>query len=129
MVISLGMQRTRIVIQRLFLIGVAMISIFLFIASIHFEREVQNQKTLFYQLQLLRTSIQLFKAVMHRNPGSLEELASLEYQFPDEVIMRRFLEYPVFVGDKKFTDPFGDPYTYDPQTGWVRSISGGYEFW
>ena len=108
---------------------VGLLTVALVVASLHFEREVGRQKTMFYQLQLMRTSVQLYKAVRHVNPPTLKTLVTEEYRFPAEPIPRRFLEYPPFDDAGQLSDPFGSPYRYDVTRGWVTSTTSGYERW
>ena len=115
--------------ERLIFVAVAVLTVGVLIASINFERRMSNQKLLFYQLQAIRTSINLYKAIERRNPTSLVELDRAEYQFPDEEMKRRFLEIPCKSPNGVCNDPFGNPYVYDSKTGWVRSSTSGYALW
>ncbi|MBI4126106.1 MAG: type II secretion system protein GspG, partial [Deltaproteobacteria bacterium] len=111
------MQRKNI--ERLSLLAIAILTVTLVATSIHYEREVGRQKALFYQLQLIRTAVQLYKSVRRDNPSSLETLASELYQFPGESIQRHYIEYPPEGAGSVFVDPFGTPYTYDSELAWV----------
>lgn len=115
--------------ERIVLIAVAVLTIIIMSVSIYFERRVSNQKTMYYQLQALRTAVNLYKAVNMRNPDSLRELAIGEFSFPGEAERRRYLEGPIFNRKGVAIDPFGNPYNYDPLNGWVRSTTPGYEYW
>ena len=116
--------------ERLALVGIMVLTLILLLASIRFERHINRQKTMFYELQVLRISIQLYKAVERRNPNTLEELVMGEYSFPGESERRRFLEYTPALNDQGLiADPFGYPYVYNPKTAWIRSSTPGYEFW
>ncbi len=116
--------------EKLALAGIVLLTFLLLFASIRFERHVHRQKVMFYELQLLRTSVRLFKAIEHRDPETLRELANGNYRFPDEPEQRRFLEYVPAVNEQgQICDPFGTPYNYAQSTGWVRSATSGYEFW
>jgi hypothetical protein len=93
------------------------------------ERTLYKGRLLNYQLQAIRTSINLFKAVEHHNPKDLEELAKLQFRFPGETQDRFFLELSVDGNVERFLDPFGNPYVYDPDTGWVKSSTSKYSLW
>ena len=121
------MQRRTL--EKISLAVIALLTLTLVGTSIHFEREVGRQKALFYELQLLRTTVQLYKSIRHANPPSLEALAMEEYQFPGEEVSRRFLEYPPSHDEQKLSDPFGTPYAYDQESAWVKSATQGYEQW
>lgn len=116
-------------IERLALVAIALLTIGVVGTSIHYEREVGRQKALFYQLQLIRTAIQLYKSIRHVNPRSLEVLVQEEYQFPEESIRRHYIEYPPEEKGNVFVDPFGTPYVYDPDLAWVSSNTPDYEYW
>jgi hypothetical protein len=116
-------------VERVVFVAVAILTVGVLIASINFERRMSNQKLLFYQLQAIRTSINLYKAIEKSNPSSLIELNRAEYEFPDESIKRRFLEVPCDSLQGGCNDPFGNPYFYDNKTGWVRSSTSGYALW
>lgn len=111
------------------LIVIVLVTVGLMAASVRFERLVGNQKLMFYQLQALRTSVNLFKAITKRNPINLVELATSEYSFEGESASHRYLEVPPTDKKGEIVDPFGHPYFYDSGTGWVRSSTSGYEFW
>ncbi|HPW45603.1 MAG TPA: hypothetical protein PKU96_04450 [bacterium] len=115
--------------ERIALIVVALLTVAIMSITIYFERQLSNQKAMFYQLQALRTSINLFKAVNGRNPEDLAEMISSEYKFPGEDIPRRFFHNLTLNKAGAIIDPFETPYQYDKVTGWVRSASAGYEYW
>ncbi|MBI4211156.1 MAG: hypothetical protein HY540_00825 [Deltaproteobacteria bacterium] len=115
--------------QQVALAVVSLMVIGLVAGTTHFERRVEKQKVLFYQLQLLRTSVQLFKVIHHRNPHSLEELVKIEYRFTEHEMPRKFLEFPPYNFEGKFVDPFGTLYSYDAKTGQIKSLSKGFQYW
>lgn len=115
--------------ERIVLIIVSIATIALMVASLRFERQMNNQKLLYYQLQAIRTSVNLFKAITKKNPKTLLELATAEYHFPEEEQRHKYLENAPLDGEGGLADPFGKPYMYDPRSGWVRSSSPGYELW
>ena len=90
-------------------------------AAFRVEQRVAKQKIMFYQLQALRTSVNLFKSMLKRNPRSLRELAEAEFRFPGERQRRRYLQFAQVNDEGFIIDPFGKPYVYDPKTGWVKS--------
>ena len=115
--------------ERIAMAAVTVLTVVVMIASLGFERRIANQKLLFYQLQTLRTSVNLFKAMAKRNPESLTELAEAEYRFPGEEQRRRYLSITPMNENSAFVDPFGHPYGYDVKSGWVKSQTPGYEYW
>jgi hypothetical protein len=96
---------------------------------LHMERRVAFQNAMRYQLQAVRISINLFKAIEKRNPSDIKELAMAHFRFPGESEQRRFLEGITVSPNGLALDPFGNPYIYDPVSGWVRSSTRGYLDW
>lgn len=123
------MSKGKKAVERLLLVAIALITFAIVIVSNHYESRIQNQKLLFYQLQAIRTSVNLFKAITKRNPTDLKELAVAEYVFPGEDRPRRYIQILDTAADGGDIDPFGNPYLYDPKTGWARSTTKGYEYW
>lgn len=102
---------------------------FLVASNLYYQDRSGRQKMLFYQLQILRSSINLYKFINGSNPANLEVLATGIYKFPGEELTRRYIENAPIDKDGKVVDPFGRSYYYDGRTGWIRSSSSGYEFW
>ncbi|MFA4874725.1 MAG: hypothetical protein WC690_05235, partial [bacterium] len=93
------------------------------------ERLDSKQMVMRYQLQAVRTSVNLFKAIERRNPATFKELATSTFRFPGESENRHFLEGVLVTPAGEAVDPFGHAYAYDPVSGWVRSNSAGYLDW
>lgn len=102
---------------------------FLVASNLYYQDRSGKQKMLFYQLQILRSSINLYKFINGTSPANLEAVATSIYKFPGEELARRYIENAPIDKDGKVVDPFGKPYYYDGHTGWLRSSSSGYEFW
>jgi hypothetical protein len=115
--------------ERIALVVVAVLTLGIMVASIHFERTLSNQKALFYQLQAIRMAISLYNVINERLPENLYVLLESEYSFPGDDIPRRFLQGAMVDGQRRVLDPFGNPYNYSVDTGWARSSSPGYEYW
>lgn len=89
--------------------------------------ELEKRSLMTRELSAMRGAIASYRMLKKANPTSLGELAAASH--------------PVGEGDMPFidrlpggeadaaTDPFGHPYAYDPQTGWVASTTPGYERW
>lgn len=98
-------------------------------SNVYYQNKSGKQRTLFYQLQILRSSINLYKLINLKNPENLEALATEIYKFPGEGLTRRYIENAPIDKNGNVVDPFGNKYYYDARTGWVRSSTSGYEFW
>lgn len=119
----------RNLVEHIVVLGVIIIVALLIGANIYYQREGTKQKALSYQLQLIRSSVNLFKVVEKRNPNNLAELARAIYTFPGDAETRKFLTNVPFDKAGTLVDPFGNNYIYDPSNGWIRSGTPGYEMW
>lgn len=98
-------------------------------SNIYYQNRSGKQKMLFYQLQILRSSINLYKIINRHNPDDLVDVAAGVYKFPGEEMTRRYIENAPIDADGRVVDSFGKPFHYDKATGWIRSDSRGFEFW
>ena len=111
---------------------VILLTFALTIATFYFQRLVTKQRILFHELRVMRTSVNLYRAVNNHNPKSLNELATATFRFPGENVQRKYLDYRIQKNgerESELIDPFGNPYSYNPQKGWVRSSTREYEYW
>ncbi|MFH0799884.1 MAG: hypothetical protein V2A66_06855 [Pseudomonadota bacterium] len=116
-------------IERTFLVTVALMMMIAVVVFFRFERHLANQRVFYYQLESLRTSVNLFKAITKRNPANLKELADADYRFEGEDQLRHYVEFQAVDKKGEIVDVFGNPYVYDSRTGWVRTSTPGYEYW
>ncbi|MFH1830849.1 MAG: hypothetical protein ABH871_08770 [Pseudomonadota bacterium] len=115
--------------ERVAIIGLILAVVLIVSFLVRYERKLNKQVVMYYQLQAIRTSINLFKAMEHRNPASLKELVTSTYEFPQENQKRHYLENPLVNENGKLLDPFANAYEYDAKTAWVRSSTPGYFYW
>lgn len=116
-------------LEHVAVILVVMLVAFLVGANIYYQRQESRQRALYYQLQIIRSGINLFKVVNKRNPNNLVELAKNVYNFPGDMETRRYLSNVPFDKQGNLIDSFGNNFFYDPKSGWIRSSTGGYEMW
>lgn len=116
-------------LEYLLIIAVVLVVGFLVGANIYYQRLDAKQKALYYELQMIRGGINLFKIVQERNPRNLTELAQGVYKFPGEMETKKYLTNVPFGKDGEMIDPFGNPFFYDYKTAWLRSSTSGYEMW
>lgn len=114
-----GLSVTLIVIAVAFLVG----------SNVYYQQRAGKQRALFYQLQILRNSLNLYKMVNRKNPENLKVLATGIYKFPGDELTRRYVDNAPIDARGEVVDPFSNPYDYDSATGWLRSSTRGYEFW
>lgn len=115
--------------ERVAVIGLVLVVGSLAASNVYFQDKFGKQRMLFYQLQILRNSINLYKIINNKSPETLEMLATGVYKFPGEDLTKRYIENAPIDKDGKVIDPFNKPYYYDSKTGWIRSSTTGYEFW
>ncbi|HPQ80598.1 MAG TPA: hypothetical protein PLZ86_02625 [bacterium] len=90
--------------------------------------QIQKSGMLVVELGSFRNAIRAYRLVNKANPSSLEELTKTGIE--TEVELRPFLEkLPALDEDGRPVDPFGSPYSYDSERGWVSSSTSGYERW
>lgn len=92
--------------------------------AIHFARKSEKERALIYQLQQLRVAVQIFIKVNHQKPPTLSSVIDAQYNFGHPWRWR-------FERDSAGTplDPFGNPFKYDPDSGWISPQTPDYENW
>ena len=94
-----------------------------------YQQRVAKQHALHYQLQVLRTAELLYTSINKKMPENLKQLVEGQFSLAGESLGRRYLEHPPLLTGDALLDPFGNPYTYDPKTGWIKSSTPGYDYW
>lgn len=122
-------MRLRRGMERAILFVVSFSAICFVTFSVYSDHKVYRQRTLFYQLQILRMGVNIYQLMHYENPKTLKDLLEMTYSFPGDRTERRYVEGITTDGEKNLIDPFGNLYQYDKLTGWVRSTTAGYEFW
>ena len=82
---------------------------------------------LIHELSMMRSSLLVYKIVNRRNAKKLEQLATSSYFVHGD--KRPYIDELPPVRGGKIIDPFGNPYSYDPKTGWVSSATPGFVQW
>ncbi|MBI4126105.1 MAG: hypothetical protein HY465_01290 [Deltaproteobacteria bacterium] len=89
-----------------FLVGVVLVlTMVLAVGLYRGQTKVTKGQLLMHELSMLRSSIALSKTTKKANPKNLQDVS--------EIVV----------------DPFGSPYHYDAERGWVSSTTEGYESW
>jgi hypothetical protein len=90
------------------------------------------------ELLNIRTSIRLFQLLNRRNPDSLKEMMEKKVMLPGRIgsgaydgsfIEQRYLLKNAVDAEGNKVDAFGNPFSYDPLKGEVRSTTKGYDNW
>lgn len=116
-------------IERLFLLLISIGAVYFVAYTVYSDLRATKQRTLYYQLQILRMGVNIYQLVNHRNPLSIEDLFTRTYQLPGNPSQRHFVEGIAAEANGRILDPFNNSFFYDPMTGWIRSTTSGYEFW
>lgn len=97
--------------------------------GLYVERtKVHKGRMLTTELSSLRTSVTLYTVVNRKPPHSIAALLDETYEARDGS-RRVFAEYAHRDGSGSIIDPFGMPYAYDPESGWISSSTAGYQTW
>lgn len=123
------MSTKRPIWEWLLLVVVIAVSVMLVGSVFRYQVKIDRQNTMHSQLELLRTSLILYKSIYKSNPSDLKQLVEGTFTLPGEEVARRFIDRPPLLVNGKVVDPFGSPFLYDPATGWIKSGTKGYEFW
>lgn len=110
-------------------VGVLLLAAVFAAYSIRVGQRLRLQKELMYELQIMRSAINLYKVVNRANPSSLQVVALGTYSLAGDDATYRYMQTSPIDSDGRVADPFGAKYHYDAATGWIRSESRGYEFW
>lgn len=89
--------------------------------------KIEKGNLLAQELAMFRSSLMLYKTINWKNAGSLEELELSQYEVGGA--SRPYLDKLPVSKDGRTVDPFGNPYSYNPATGWVSSTTPGYAYW
>ena len=90
------------------------------------------------ELVNIRTSIQLFKMLNGRNPESLNEMIEKNVMLPARIgadiytgsfFKQKYLMANAVDAKGNLLDAFGNPFTYDPNGGEVKSSTKGCDIW
>lgn len=106
-------------------LGIIFIVVMLYGTMLWGQRERLSEQTAMAELRAIRLAVTAFYYVNGRNPSDLEEL--VESSFKTDDVERSYI--PKRLIEKKLVDPMGNSYEYDPETGWVKSISKEYQGW
>ncbi|MBN1282450.1 MAG: hypothetical protein JXA24_01585 [Proteobacteria bacterium] len=99
------------------------ISISFYAARADFEKG----RVLASELSAIRSSVLAYIAVRGATPDALADLFRSGYETGGE--QRPFLHPQGMLEDGGLVDPFGNPYLYRRESGWVFSSTPGYERW
>lgn len=88
---------------------------------------MQKCKLLMNELSMLRSAVMTYKMINKRNPDSLGDLVATTYKA--DSVEKPYLDTLPGLVEGRVVDPFGAPYAYDPESGWLQSSSPDYRSW
>src|SRR4030066_376350 len=106
------------------LVGILLvIAISNFLTSVRLVREVALRS----ELGHIRTAVIIYITVTRRYPVSLRDMVREGYTLPtgSGLIKYKYIEGMAVDKDGNLLDTFGAPFTYESETGWVKSSSKG----
>lgn len=109
--------------------AVLIVAVVLMGSTYSYQQKATKQQALHYQLQVLRTAELLYTAINKKMPESMAELIEGKFSLQEGGPLHPYIEHPPLMVNGQLLDPFGNPYKYDPKTGWIKSTTPGYEFW
>ncbi len=122
----------RTVVESLIILSLIGILIWVFMGRYERVATATKEEALKMELHNIKLTIKLFTVMNRRYPSDIKELTRGRYSialpegdfFEEEYIRGLKLDE-----EGNILDPFGNPYSYDPQTGKIRSQTPGYEAW
>lgn len=93
------------------------------------QSKAEKGQLMIAELSQIRAAVATFKTLNRSNPANLQELAKLKYTFSPGEEPRTYISNIAADKEGNLIDPFGNAYTYDTKTGWVKSSTKGYENW
>lgn len=79
------------------------------------------------ELGTMRSALTTYKLLNKKNAADIKALVESEYEM--DGVKRTYLDRLPMSEDGKIVDPFGNPYFYNPSSGWISSVTPGYERW
>lgn len=122
-------NRGRALWEWLVFVSVLVVAIALMGSTYSAQQRLLKEKNMHGQLQILRMGEMLYTSVNNVKPNSLKQLVEGTFTLPGDNLARHYIEHPPTLVNGNLLDPFGNPYTYDPVSGWIKSTTPGYEFW
>lgn len=111
-------------------LGAAFVAAIVIAFGIYTKRDAaQKGKLLISELSNIRSAVTTYKMLNKVNPPSIDDLSKLNYSFEPGEAAKPYLNKVKTNTKGEAIDPFGNPYKYDAQTGWVVSITKGFEKW
>ena len=111
----------------------SLVGILLVIAISNFLTSVKlvRGSALRIELSNIRTAITLYITLNRRYPTSLKDMVREGYALPigGELIKYKYIEGMAVDKDGNLLDTFGNPFTYESRTGWVKSSTKSHESW
>lgn len=89
--------------------------------------KVMRSNMLIHELSAMRSAIGVYKLMNHKNPASMNDLVTSTYAV--DGTNKPFIDSLPQQKDDSIIDPFGNPYHYDAQSGWIASTTKGFERW
>lgn len=93
------------------------------------QQDLHKQQQLRYELMILRSAVNTYKIVEKKTPTSLLNLFSETYTLPGSDNQQYYARQMTVENGGQVLDPFGHPYKFEPETGWISSSTRKYAAW
>lgn len=93
------------------------------------RESLQKTQLLQNELSQLRTAVTIYKTLNKANPPNLNVLTMERFNFAGTDQTMPYVSNVRVNPDGHVLDPFGQPYAYDAQSGWVASVTDGFQNW
>ncbi len=105
------------------IISVVIVATVAAIINRHLAQRAEREQALIFELKQLRIAVQLYLRMQKKWPADLATALDTKHAVhsPNWSMQRDASGKPV--------DPFGNPYVYDPKSGWLHSTTKGYGSW
>ena len=124
----MNLIRGRSTLEIIIIVVLVSLSVVISIGIYASHNKLNKSKALISELQAMRMGIMLYKKITDTNPLSLDVLSNEVYASGGG----RTHHYVLKVhrdASGAIIDPFGHPYVYLPNNGWVHSATKGFEKW
>ena len=91
--------------------------------------KAEKSKLMISELEQVRSAIITYKTLNKTNPPDLTSLTKMTYTFAPGERPKTYLANIPTNKKGQLIDPFGNPYKYELDNGWVYSTTANYKGW
>ena len=95
----------------------------------YFQEKAENEKALIYQLKTLRTAVQIYITTYNQKPQNMKDLYYRTSDKSEKNAIKLNWNAFEFGPEGEILDAFGNPFIYNPESGWIKTQTKNYESW